>query len=569
MENKYFNNADNDTIIETYKYKSDRKYHLFNEKGSKVINASSGYSFIIPSSYFEYDYEFAQLRCKYFFDDCVLTTSFEDKNPYTDGNKYSSASGEQGWKIYSDEWIKRFISHDDYIKANKLEKTQETTHSFDFLNQYELLHFSYYITDSEQVVYPYYNIAIIRKLDNYKDFYLFVMKSKTNKVNDFNSIINSFEIVPITGKAHNIQQEYPICVNPKWNKMTKRYFNKLINQDTVDWGMFIKSLTSREDGAYKYINNYYKNHGDRLDKLMNHEMELLPTYMHISWGSKYNYFPTTLVNKLAKGNGFNGKKVLHFTFQYTANNNTSLFGYSPSFDILRGHLDDYFRRLAKDIKKYHYPVLFRLNNEMNTDWTSYSGIASLLDPDIFIMTWKRLYDIFEEENVDNCIWIFNPIHITTPFSNWGEYLNYYPKGMVNMLGLTSYERGNEKQYASFKKLYKSLYEKNCPHFANFPQIISEFGAGAGGEIQINFEKQCFEDVEIRRNLSKQAKWVKDMFYELNKHPEYTKQIKAAIWFSVNDYGYKDGKEQIMNYFELDDTVMKTIKQFSKNFNKKS
>lgn len=553
--------------FDTYKYKSDKKYHIYYTNNSRIINVSSGYTFLLPIKTFEYDYTYSSLRCKYFFDDCVLTTSFEDKNPYTDGNKYSSASGKKGWEIYLDEWIIRYISHEDYLKANKIEKVKENIHIYDFLDKYELIRFSYYITDSENIEFPYYNIAIIRDTNNYKDFYLFVMKSKTNKVDYFESIISSFEMVEKNGKSHNIQEIYPICENPRWNKMTKRYFKKLLNQDSIDWGMFISSLCSKKDSAYNYIKNIYKKDGLRLDKLMDHNMELLPTYMHISWGNKLNYFPSTLVNKLAKGTGFNGKKVLHFTFQYTANNNTSMFGYSPSFDILRGKLDDYFRQLAKDIKKYHYPVLFRLNNEMNTDWTSYSGIVSLLDPDIFITTWKRLYNIFEEEGVDNCIWIFNPIHGTTPFCNWGEYLNYYPKGMVNMLGLTSYERGNMEQYSSFKKLYKDLYKKNTPYFSNFPQIISEFGAGAGGEILFDYEQGCFKDVNIRRNLDKQRRWVKDMFIQFNKHPEYTKQIKAAIWFSVNDYGYKDGKEQIMNYFRLDDSLMPTIKQFKKSFKK--
>ena len=559
---KYINNSVN---VETYKYKSDRKYHVHFDNESRVINASSGYTFLLPTSKFDYDYNYAALRCKYFFDDCVLTTSFEDKNPYAEKNKYSSASGKRGWEIYLDEWIIRYISHDDYLAANKIERIKDNVHVYDFLGKYELIKFAYFITDSENIEYPYYNIAIIKDVNNYKDFYLFVMKSKTNKVDRFESIINSFEMVEVNGKAWNIQESYPINENPKWNKMTKRYFKKLVNQDSIDWGMFIASLCSRKDSAYKYMDNLYKEKGSRLDKLMDHNMELLPTYMHISWGNKYNYFPSTLANKLAKGNGFNGKKVLHFTFQYTANNNTSMFGYSPSFDILRGKLDEYFRQLAKDIKKYHYPVLFRLNNEMNTDWTSYSGIVSLLDPDIFIATWKRLYDIFEEEGVDNCIWIFNPIHVTTPFCNWGEYLNYYPKGMVHMLGLTSYERGNMKKYDTFKKMYTKLYQKNSPYFTNFPQIISEFGAGAGGAILFDYEKGCFEDVEIRRNLDKQKQWVKKMFVEFNKHPEYAKKIKAAIWFSVNDYGYKDGKNQIMNYFELDDSVMPTIKQFKKGF----
>lgn len=550
-------------MIEKYFYKSDRKYHVFLNGNCKVLNLPHGYGFDLKTTSLEFDYKFSELRCKYFFDDCVLTTSYEDKNPYVEGNKYSSVSGEKGWKIYYDEWITRYIIHDDYLKANKIIKTKENVFDKNFLNKYELTKFSYYITDSKEIEYPYYNIAIIRENNDYKNFFLFVMKSKTDKSDDFIDIINSFVMFDKVGKSCNIHIEYKVNKNPKWNNMTKRYFNKLLKQNSVDWGIFTKSLTGENDSAFEYISNYFKDHGDRFDKLMSHDFELLPTYMHISWGDHYHYFPMTLCNKLAKGNGFNNKKVLHFTFQYTANNNTSLFGYSPTFDIIRGKLDDYLRQLAQDIKKYHYPVLFRLNNEMNTDWTSYSGIASLLDPDIFILSWKRLYEIFEEEGVDNCIWIFNPIHGTTPFCNWGEYLNYYPDNMVNMLGLTSYERGNMKEYDTFRHMYKSLYKKNCPHFANFPQIISEFGAGAGGKVLINYEKNILEYVEIRRNLNKQKNWVKNMFKEFKKDEKYIKQIKAAIWFSANDSGFKDGQWHTMNYFELDDDVMPTIKEFKK------
>lgn len=550
--------------VKRYKYKSDIKDHIYENESVKVVNHSSGYSFTLPTNSLEYDYSFSELRCKYFFDDCVLTTSFEDKNPYPDRDKDDP---KRGWEIYLDEWIIRYISNEEFLQVNNISKIKETVHSYEFLKDYELVNFTYFINDCKNYDYPYYNIAIIRKLDNYKEFYLFVMKSKSDRNDMFYSIINSFELVERKGKTHNVEEKYPLCENSKWNKMTKRYFKKLVNQNSVDWGMFIKSLTSRKDGSYKYIKDYYKDNGLRLDNLTEHDFELLPTYMHISWGDKFNYFPSTLVNKLAKGNGFNGKKVLHFTFQYTANNNTSMFGYSPTFDILRGKFDEYFRQLARDIKKYHYPVLFRLNNEMNTDWTSYSGIVSLLDPDIFITTWNYLYNIFEEEGVDNCIWIFNPIHITTPYCNWGEYLNYYPKGKVNILGLTSYERGNEKKYQTFRKMYKALYKKNTPYFENFPYVISEFGAGAGGKVLFNYEKCVFEEKEIRRNLNKQSKWVKNMFKEFAKQEDYVKNIKGAIWFSVNDYAYVNGKNEIMNYFELDDSVMPTIRQLKKGLQK--
>ena len=137
-----------------------------------------------------------------------------------------------------------------------------------------------------------------------------------------------------------------------------------------------------------------------------------------------------------------------------------------------------------------------------------------------------------------------------------------------MLGLTSYERGNNKKYSSFKELYKSLYKKNVPYFENYPWIISEFGAGCGGQILFNYEKGCFEKVVEKRNLSKQSNFVKKMFVELDKKEKYCKNIKAAIWFSANDYGFFEGKNQIMNYFALDEDLKSTIYQFKKGFNKK-
>ena len=60
-----------------------------------------------------------------------------------------------------------------------------------------------------------------------------------------------------------------------------------------------------------------------------------------------------------------------------------------------------------------------------------------------------------------------------------------------------------------------------------------------------------------------------MFVEFDKRQPHTKNIKGAIWFSVNDYAYVNGKNEIMNYFELDDNVIPTIKALGKGLNNKS
>lgn len=557
----YLKEAEN---IDSYNYKTDIKYHIIKNNNTIVLNVSSGYCFTLPTLSLKYDYEYSELRCKYFYDDVILTTSYEDKNPYTH-------MGKKGWEIYLDEWITRYISKEDYLTGNRISKVHENIKDENFLNQYELITFSYVINEAKAITHPYYNIAIIKEKENYSTFYLFVMKSKTNKYSDFERILSTFNILVKEGKACNIKTNYPLCIDPNWNEMTKKYFDKLCNQQHIDWGFFQKSIVNEKDGSYQYISDYYEKYGDKYEKLMDYTCPLFPTYMHISWQNHLHRFPMKMALKYAGGDGFNDKKILHFTFQYTANNNTSLYGYTPSLDILRGEFDEYFRQLAQDIKKYHYPILFRLNNEMNTDWTSYAGIASMLDPDIFILTWKRLFDIFKEEGVDNCIWIFNPFGVTTPFCNWGEYLNYYPKGMVHMLGLTGYERGNEEKLQSFEELYSTLYQKNSPYFDLFPQIISEFGCGAGGETHFDFEQGKYVFLKRARNQDKQTKWVHDMFTILNTtKPKYVSNIKAAIWFSVNDYAYVNNHNYIMNYFELTDEVMPTILEFKVglNYNKK-
>jgi len=132
----------------------------------------------------------SELRCKYYFDDCILTTSFENKNPY--GKPPYVHTPKRGWEIYLDEWLIRYISHPDYLKVNQISKVEETIIDDHFLKQYELIRFAYVIEEAGQIQRPYYNIAIIRPKNEYTNFYLFVMKSKTNQVKMFKEILQSF-----------------------------------------------------------------------------------------------------------------------------------------------------------------------------------------------------------------------------------------------------------------------------------------------------------------------------------------------------------------------------------------
>ena len=157
MERIYQKYTNENTEIFTYRYFDDTKYHLTNNQENKtlILNESSGYLFEIPTINFEFDYSLSSLRCKYFFDNSVLTTSFENKNPYTDKK-------EKGWEIYLKEWLIPYLSNDEFLKNNQIEKIIENNHEHDFLNKYERYSFYLHIKEMPENYYPFYCISITR-----------------------------------------------------------------------------------------------------------------------------------------------------------------------------------------------------------------------------------------------------------------------------------------------------------------------------------------------------------------------------------------------------------------------
>ncbi|MBP3387848.1 MAG: hypothetical protein J6L23_04850 [Clostridia bacterium] len=537
----------------------DGKYVFAGKEGARIINHADGYMLSFPGSNVEADFSISDFRSKYKNGSSVLTVTLEDQNPY--GNN------ENGWNTYRTEWLTRHIDNMDFINANKLSRTGPVETYTDLLEGYEVTIYNMFIRLSGKIEMPYYNIAVIRREGEYVEFYLMVMKSTEKADDTFLEIVKSFSEIERQGEATNAVGAYELKIPENWSAETKAYYDKLMNQTTVDWGAFPQGHGG-ENADWLWS-----------EAAMDHTPEIYMTYLHIGYYDRDNFFDVNLdggettkdrAAKYAGGNGFNGKPVLNLTYQFTRSNNA--LGETPMFDILRGNYDNHFRKLAKALKEYGKPILFRLNNEMNTDWTSYSGIHTLLDPDIFIMCWQRMYNIFQEEGVDNCIWIFNPIATSCPYSDWGEHLNYWPgSDYVQMYGITNYEMNNGANPESFKSRYTYVYNNSTPYFDNFPWIIGEFACGAGSEKEYDWGIGGYVTKKLGRNVAKQTQWVKDMFkcFENNQAPEnaFCKNIKAAVWFSANDYASIDGKNYITNYLRLDEGTMSTIQAFKEYFDK--
>lgn len=408
---------------------------------------------------------------------------------------------------------------------------------------------------------PYYKIALVRPSGQWGKFAFLLYKCRNSALlREFDHILESFRIFLNYGTSKNFISSQEARFNPKWNAETRAYYQKLLDQKTFDFGVFSYSMPSDDDPNMESQGDKLGAEKERLEGVFGRPYDIMPTYTHIAWYSTYHYFPTVLADRYAGGNGFNDKPVLQFTYQFTTNNNKVTAGnttecQTPMFDILRGKYDSHFRTLARQIKAYGHPVLFRLNNEMNSDWTSYCGMMTLCDPDIFVDTWRYLYDLFESEGVDNCIWIFNPCAVSCPYSNWGEDLPYYPgNGYVQILGVTNYEMGNNLPFESFRDRYTLVYENNKDIFGSMPWIISEFACGSGG---------AASGAEMR-NQAAQAEWVRAMFADFLDYDnnEYLHPLKGGVWFSCNDYSW-DGLT--VNYLHLDPALTETLAEFTWGF----
>ncbi len=557
----------NGAVTDKYTLDSSTDNRILFEGASstRAVVLSEGYAITLPGTGLAADFSLGALRSKYSCDDYVLTLSYENKNTY--------GANEHGFGIYMREWLVRYLDPqlsdmdvDGFYSSNSLSMTEPVVSTTD-LKGFEVHYYNSKILQvSDKIKYDQYSIAVIRPVDSYEYFWLLVLKSVDPMDEQMKTMVASFkELKASEGVGDSAQPvnnvgSYELRIPDYWSEETKAYYNKLLNQTTVDWGAFFHQNTE------EYIDWFTGEEG------INTDMDIFMTYLHVGWYDEKTHLDEKLIQREAGGNGFNGKPVLNLTYQFTVTNN-GLGGVTPMYDIMRGKYDFHFKKLARDIKAYGKPVLFRLNNEMNTDWTSYCGMQTMLDPDVFIETWRRLYNIFREEGVDNTIWIFNPIATSCPYSNWGDALNYFPgEDYVQMLGLTYYQMNNDDHIESFKEMYTELYNKNMPYFANYPAIIGEFACGAGAEVIYDWEQGGYVPVpDLEQKRQWQAQWITDMFECManNQLEEnaFCKNIKVAIWFSANDYATVDGESKIINYLKLDEGVPLAIQAFREGYQK--
>lgn len=356
----------------------------------------------------------------------------------------------------------------------------------------------------------YYDLAI--NVDN-KVTYTVLIKSVEPISEDLKNIAKNIKITNENLKEYQLPEKMYKQITPKVNEKTLAFYNKyFINSKELTWGIFDATTSSNLD----FIKS--------IEEKIEHDFKFLIRYQHL--GTKV---PTEeIITAYKEG------KVLELSLQ-TMN---TVSGEIDIYEILNGKYDDYFNQYAKDIKSTNVPVLFRPNNEMNGDWCHYCSMYYAKDADLYKETWKYIYRIFEENGVDNVLWVWNPNSKSFPRFTWNDQLLYYPGDeYVDIIGLTAYNTGSYyegEKWTCFYDLYNEYY-KFIDHLTSKPLMITEFACSSYG--------------------GNKPQWIINMFNHLHLYPN----IKVAIWWNHTDYDANGNPARI---YRMDTTeIMEIFKYY--------
>ena len=482
-----------------YVQAKDNKKMYYSGDIKRVVNYPDGYILDIPQDWAP-DYSMSTVRVRYTTDQVTLIATNEDEiyDNYTSAQDYI-------------ESIFQYITAETYMKVNRVKKLSEET--LELQDGYKAYVLKMHLLDCEETIKSYYTYVVYYNGTNRCVQLMF----KAVDDRDFASVYNTFRPISVKGIALDTLT-YPCEDKASWNEETRAYYNSLKNADKISWGIFADNIdTGTLDSKIPGI-----------EEKIDYTFPLISSYTEMDWS-----FPLKYAKKLTEDG-----HILQYTHHFSRwTSEVGMGKEAPILDVYRGKKDGDLTRVAKQLAHYGETTLFRLNNEMNSDWTCWSAVNAMLDPEIFTDTWIRMYNIFEEAGANaNCIWVWNPqADYSIPKANWNEVRTYMPgPEYVDMIGVTYYNFGNDKTWASFDDLYYGIDEYYGKYFRDWPWIIGEFG--------------CSDT----QGPARKAQWITDMFdsFAAGKYPN----IKAAIWFSCNDYDSAGNITHLLLLEESDETL---------------
>ncbi|MGZ3862290.1 MAG: glycoside hydrolase family 26 protein [Bacteroidia bacterium] len=146
------------------------------------------------------------------------------------------------------------------------------------------------------------------------------------------------------------------------------------------------------------------------------------------------------------------------------------------YTIVEGHMDDFFRNWAGEIKKIKGTVLIRILHEFNGDWYPWCVSNNDKNPHLFIEAFRHICTVFKNEDVRNARFIWCPNSMSVPQEKWNYIMDAYPgDGYVDLIGMDIYNGAGQKSsvWRSFKKEGIENYFYITQFIPDKPVIVCE------------------------------------------------------------------------------------------------
>lgn len=183
-------------------------------------------------------------------------------------------------------------------------------------------------------------------------------------------------------------------------------------------------------------------------------------------------------------------------------------------NIVNGDYDAYITEWAQQVKNVGEPVFVRIANEMNGDWDPWCDWFFSKDADLYIEAWQRIHKIFDQQGVDNAIFVWNPHDRSFPDFKWNSAEVYYPGAdYVDWVGLTGYNNGtgnSGETWRNFNEVYQPIYNEYLLKYPGKPFMITEFSSSELG--------------------GNKAAWINQAMVYLALYPN----IRIAVWYDQTD-----------------------------------
>lgn len=200
--------------------------------------------------------------------------------------------------------------------------------------------------------------------------------------------------------------------------------------------------------------------------------------------------------------------------------------------IIDGDHDEMLRTWARDAADWGRPLVLRFAHEMNGYWYPWAESANGNQDGEYVLAWRHVVDLFEEEGADNVVWVWSP-NLSQPTLT--PLVDLWPgDDYVDWVGLVGY-LGNGIDPSIWTPTFDELFGPTLEElraFTDHPIVITEIGATEKGGNKAEWITGILDAVAGRDDV------IGLMWFEIDKEADWrivsSPEAQAAFAEGVSD-----------------------------------